>query len=320
MHILVLIGSLLPAALPSAADAPHLADFSAHLAKAQSLEVHETMQAVNGAPESLSLTLARPNKARIDFGNQIVVADGTTVTTYDKARNVFMKEPQEKATLGSLLTGQDLAIWSAFFGVKSFNPDNATALGKQTLNGQDFEKVQFAVGPNSVIGFLNSDHDLAKAVFTPSAGQTQSNIILNVDTFKIDGSLPANAFDLKAPGDAKEVSAEDFRGLTWYTDLGKAEEAAQKQGKKIFVDFMASWCGPCKMLDREVFTTDKFKKTSSKLIFLRIDVDQQPSVSARYGIEAMPTQMVLDQSGNILGKTVGYGGPEMFFGFLNPFL
>ena len=34
----------------------------------------------------------------------------------------------------------------------------------------------------------------------------------------------------------------------------------------------------------------------------------------------MPTQMVLDKNGNVLGKTVGYGGPDAFYEFLRAYL
>ena len=72
------------------------------------------------------------------------------------------------------------------------------------------------------------------------------------------------------------------------------------------------------MLEDEVLDTSKFKNyAASKLILCRIDVDAQPEVSQQFGITAMPTQMVLDPQGNVINKLVGYGGPDMFYTFLN---
>jgi outer membrane lipoprotein-sorting protein len=297
-----------------------LPDFSDKLAKAQSLSFNETVQAVNGAAENVKVSFTKPNKVRIDFGNQLIVADGTNVYTLDKTRKVYMKEAQNAKSLSGLLAGQDLAIWSTFFGTKAFDVTKAKDGGPQSLNGQTLEKVTFNLGPTSVVGYLNTESLLVKAILLAPQDSGQGNTVLNVSDLAVDGSLPAGTFEFKAPGETQEVSAEDFRGFTWYTDLSQAEEAAQKNNKHIFVDFMASWCGPCKMLDREVFTTDRFKQTSKSFVFLRVDVDQQPTVSKNYGIEAMPTQMVLDENGKILGKTVGYGGPDAFFSFITPFL
>ena len=99
----------------------------------------------------------------------------------------------------------------------------------------------------------------------------------------------------------------------------QAEQIAANTHRKIFVDFMASWCGPCHMLHDNVLVTDEFKKLSKYFVFVQIDVDQQPSVAAAYEVTAMPTQLVLDAQGTVLGRTVGYGGPEAFYSFINQY-
>ena len=70
------------------------------------------------------------------------------------------------------------------------------------------------------------------------------------------------------------------------------------------------------MLERECFNTEQFKKFGKKLVFCRIDVDEQSSVAATYGITAMPTQDILDKTGAVVKQTIGYGNPQMFFDFL----
>ena len=75
------------------------------------------------------------------------------------------------------------------------------------------------------------------------------------------------------------------------------------------------------MLDADVLQTERFKDLATKkLVLLRIDVDAQKSIASMYGIEAMPTQMVLDKNGQVVAKTVGYGGPDAFYSFLMPAL
>ncbi len=71
------------------------------------------------------------------------------------------------------------------------------------------------------------------------------------------------------------------------------------------------------MLHDTVFVTDDFKKLSKYFVFVQIDVDEQPSIAAEYEVTAMPTQLVLNASGGVLDTLVGYGGPDMFYSFIN---
>ena len=57
----------------------------------------------------------------------------------------------------------------------------------------------------------------------------------------------------------------------------------------VIVDFTATWCGPCKMIS-PVFAELSTKYTSIK--FLKVDVDELEEVSAKAGIEAMPSFFV----------------------------
>ncbi|KIY69314.1 thioredoxin-like protein, partial [Cylindrobasidium torrendii FP15055 ss-10] len=68
----------------------------------------------------------------------------------------------------------------------------------------------------------------------------------------------------------------------WNTTL----RTATAQGATVIVDFHAVWCGPCKAIAP---TYSKLAATYPQAIFLRVDVDQQPKISAKYQVTAMPT-------------------------------
>jgi thiol:disulfide interchange protein len=106
----------------------------------------------------------------------------------------------------------------------------------------------------------------------------------------------------------------------WYTDFALAKEAAKSSGKKIFVNFMATWCGPCKLMDKEVLSTDKFRQQTEDMILVKIDVDLQSSLAQELKITAMPTIAVFGSAGNELDRTVGYGGPETFYQWLSRYI
>lgn len=58
----------------------------------------------------------------------------------------------------------------------------------------------------------------------------------------------------------------------------------------MFVDFWATWCGPCRMVAPEV------KKLAARLageaVVLKIDTESQPEVAGRFGIRSIPTFIV----------------------------
>jgi thioredoxin 2 len=58
----------------------------------------------------------------------------------------------------------------------------------------------------------------------------------------------------------------------------------------VFVDFWATWCGPCRMVAPEV------KKLAARLagsaVVLKVDTDAQPEVAGRFGIQSIPTFIV----------------------------
>jgi thioredoxin len=142
-------------------------------------------------------------------------------------------------------------------------------------------------------------------------------MLLDTKQMAVAASADAALFAFKAPEGSRELSLEEMMSDKWYHDLDEAKEVASKTGRKIFVDFYATWCGPCKMLAAEVFPLPEFKKLSKSLVFCKIDVDAQKSVAQQYKITAMPTQMVLNADGSVVETKIGYGGVQDFFNFIN---
>jgi thioredoxin 1 len=89
----------------------------------------------------------------------------------------------------------------------------------------------------------------------------------------------------------------------------KAKEKALKENKLIFIDVYATWCGPCKMLDKNVFSNKSLGETiNSNFVALKIDGDKDENVMTmiEFDIEAFPTLILIDPKTNRQIKLVGY--------------
>ncbi len=85
--------------------------------------------------------------------------------------------------------------------------------------------------------------------------------------------------------------------------------SAKASKKKIFIDAYASWCAPCKELQKVTFKDTKAASYFNKnFINMRIDVEKGEGVklAKKWGISGLPTLLILDQNGHVLDSHIGY--------------
>lgn len=80
------------------------------------------------------------------------------------------------------------------------------------------------------------------------------------------------------------------------------EEKVLKNSKKVLVDFYADWCGPCRMLSPII---EEIAKKNDEYEFVKVNVDDCPEVSRKYGVMSIPTLIVFE-NGVEKKKTLGF--------------
>ncbi len=80
------------------------------------------------------------------------------------------------------------------------------------------------------------------------------------------------------------------------------EELVLKSSVPVVVDFWAEWCGPCRMIGPII--EEMSGEYEGKAVIGKVNVDQNPGVSAQFGIRNIPTVLFV-KNGEIADKSVG---------------
>ncbi|MGD0396934.1 MAG: thioredoxin [Nitrososphaerales archaeon] len=75
--------------------------------------------------------------------------------------------------------------------------------------------------------------------------------------------------------------------------------------KPLFVDFWATWCGPCRVMDPVVERLAA--RYSDRVIFGKVNVDEEINISSRYQVFSIPTFMVF-RGGQPMDAVIGAVG------------
>lgn len=95
------------------------------------------------------------------------------------------------------------------------------------------------------------------------------------------------------------------------------EELVATSDKPILVDFWADWCGPCQIVAP---TLDEIAgEKSDKLVVGKLNVDENPAASMRYGVMSIPS-MLLFIDGTEKVRIVGARGKQAILDELTPYL
>lgn len=110
--------------------------------------------------------------------------------------------------------------------------------------------------------------------------------------------------------ESESAESENTAGIKFFRGSFKeAKSKAKAEGKLIFMDAYASWCGPCKMMQNNTFPDPLVGKVfNEKFVSVAYDMEigEGLALSAEYPVQAYPTLFFMDGDGKILSSELGY--------------
>lgn len=275
---------------------------------AKSLRAEFTVTQIGSTSDSYTLQFSKPNLFKIDGPGKTIVGDGSQVTTYDKAAKTYFKSPQTAESLNAVLSSDEVSLFAPFFNIKAY--DNIKVVGSSTKKraGVEMQVVETkvdATGKKGATFFVDPSGVAKQLEFNYT--DNNSRILVSAKTMEFGGTTEeASLYAFKAPSGSRELSMEEMNSDKWYTDLDEALKAAKSSNRLVLLDVYAVWCGPCKMLERDVYPQEEFKKMSKYFVFCKVDGEAVPSVMKAYNVTAFPTIKFLNSSGSEIHGFLGY--------------
>ncbi len=103
----------------------------------------------------------------------------------------------------------------------------------------------------------------------------------------------------------------NFQDLSFKDLLAKAK----KENKIVFIDAYASWCGPCKLMEKNIFTTKSvsdYYNTNFVNAHFDMEKGEGRDIAAKFSVRSYPTYLFLNGNGDLVHQDVGYTEESQF--------
>ncbi len=94
---------------------------------------------------------------------------------------------------------------------------------------------------------------------------------------------------------------------------------AKASGLNVFIDFEATWCGPCHTMDQWIWTdAEVAARLNAGFIGVKVDADLEKALVKQFKIGGYPTMVILDANGAEIQRVVDYQSSKQMLVFLAP--
>jgi thiol:disulfide interchange protein len=106
--------------------------------------------------------------------------------------------------------------------------------------------------------------------------------------------------------------------VQWLSSLDEARVVAARERRPIYVDFFATWCGPCEeMVEGTYRDPDVIRRLNREFVPVMIDIDKQPVMAAQFSVGPIPDGAFLSYDGQPLTRSIGYHDADEFLSILD---
>ncbi len=70
---------------------------------------------------------------------------------------------------------------------------------------------------------------------------------------------------------------------------------------RVLVDFYADWCGPCRMLSKQL---EQYQEEVTEVNVIKVDIEIEHEMAQAFGVRSIPT-LVYMENGEVIDKTTG---------------
>lgn len=96
-----------------------------------------------------------------------------------------------------------------------------------------------------------------------------------------------------------------------------AQAAAKNNNQLILIDFWATWCGPCKQMDADVWSLPETAAIKRNFVPVKIDIDAERALATQYNVQSIPMLILMDYEGTSIHTYVGYKGKQDLLDFIS---
>ncbi len=187
-----------------------------------------------------------------------------------------------------------------------------------------------SAGAGKAVLSINEARATNRLMFLPNGSK---DIVLQFRSFSPDGrsvefavvDKPVTKVADRAPDDllrderGRPRTTQPFSWAHGTPGLTTALAAARTSGKRVILDFEATWCGPCHTMDQWIWTDSAVAaQLNTAYVGVKIDVDLEPALVKRFHTTGYPTMIVLDPGGKEVRRIEGYQASAQMLAVLGP--